>query len=363
LAAKMPKYIIHVGPQKTGSTYIQGHLFHSRKFLYDKGVLYPDVWLREGETTHYSLAEGLRVGKDLKADFDKINVEDVNTVILSCEALGGPAAPALERLREYIGTNPVEIVYYLRRWSDRMPSFWRESVVSGGKHETFLDFYTRATQTPGAQCGIRRAEINYSVMLGRYEAIFGRESLKLVSFSNLVDHGIDLFTHFCEVILGINGIPKIQNDVKRNVGAEMTETEIIRALNYMYYTETSRRDRSMYTKWNILNKQNKLGDLQRLREQMKTDVREFEIRDKNLFLRPLYEAISAYQDRLVSPEYGREVFKRRNARVQFIGPNYLFRKGAVDEVERLFHLVNSANLDSLVLQRSSQQAAIEQVAV
>ena len=54
-------------------------------------------------------------------------------------------------------------------------------------------------------------------------------------------------------------------------------------------------------------------------------------------LRSTWDAISAYQDRLVSPEYGKEFFTRRTARVKYVGQNYLFRKGAADELMKLYN--------------------------
>lgn len=336
----MPKYIIHAGPQKTGSTYIQSHLFDTRKSLYQKGVLYPDNWLRPGEITHYSVCEGLREGKDLKPVFDKINREHVDTIILSCEAFGLNAltTTALESLRDYVGDNPIEIVYYVRRWSERLSSLWRQDVMAG-RRRTFPEFFSRVIDN-----AIVRPEVNYSVMWRRYEKIFGRENLKIVSFNNLVEHSIDLFTHFCKVIVGISDAPQVtKGRVRQNTGSDMIHTEIVRALNCVYHMETSRVDPTMRMKYDILQKSNALYDLQPLSELMKTDIKEVQIKDDALFLHPTFEAMSAYRDRLVSPEYGNELFEPRIAPTRFIGQDYLFRRGAADEVERLFRFINSAN--------------------
>ena len=111
----MPKYVVHIGPPKTGSKYIQSQLFYSRQDLRENGILYPDNWLEPGAITHVPLYEGLKDGKDLKADFDQFKAEQMKTVVLSCEGLDGLKPPALEKLREYIGNNPVEIVYYVRQ--------------------------------------------------------------------------------------------------------------------------------------------------------------------------------------------------------------------------------------------------------
>ena len=70
----------------------------------------------------------------------------------------------------------------------------------------------------------------------------------------------------------------MEGQIDRNSGAEKTDTEIIRVLNYLYQVQTSRTDISMRAKFDFLRKRNKLGDLQPLKEHMRTDVREFRIK-------------------------------------------------------------------------------------
>ena len=353
----MPKYILHIGPPKTGSKTIQSQLFHSRKDLLEKRVLYPETWLEPGEITHVSLYEGLREGKNLKENFDRLNTDDVETIVLSCEALDGLKTQSLEKLREYIGGNPIEIVYYVRRWSERIPSGWRQSIMMG-QYRTFPEFYARLVDN-----AIAKAEVNPTVVWRKYENVFGRQNLKIVSFSNLVDHGVDLFKHFCEVVVGIREAPHIKEGlIRQNAGVDMVQTEIIRAINYMHYMETRRYDPSMRIKFDLLKKHDKLCDLRAIEEHMKTDIREVQIKDGASFLRPIFEAISTYRDRLVSPEYGRRFFERRDSRVQLIGQDYLFRKGAVKEVEKLFRFINSSNVDSPALQRVARKTAAAQIA-
>ncbi len=57
----------------------------------------------------------------------------------------------------------------------------------------------RLLNNPG-QTGV----INYSKVWDRFATVFGRQSLKIVPFSNLVDASVDPFDHFCRVILGLS---------------------------------------------------------------------------------------------------------------------------------------------------------------
>ena len=131
----MPKYILHVGPPKTGSTSLQSQLFHSRKYLIKRGVLYPEFWLNY--VTHHPLTnilrddKDLRDGNDLREGFNRLNSGEYQTVVFSSETFDELKLPALERLKQYIGDQPVEIIFYVRRWSDRIPSVWHETVTTG----------------------------------------------------------------------------------------------------------------------------------------------------------------------------------------------------------------------------------------
>jgi hypothetical protein len=341
----MPKYIIHIGPPKTGSKYIQSQLFHLRKFLQTKGVVYPDIWWsRPDKIMHDWVFEALRAGEDLKADFDRLNSCGAEKIVLSCEAFDGLARPLkafrglgvapLERLREYISGNNVDIIYYARRWSDRIPSDWRQQVMMG-QYLTLPEYYIRFLNNPE-----ETGQFNYSKVWEFFERIFGRGSLRIVSFSNLADHKVDLFDHFCSVILGVQEAPKLEEGlIQKNLGYDMIDAEILRGINYMYQTETSLTDYSMRIKFGKLKES---YDLRMLRERMKTDIRMIELRDNAVPLRTTWEAVNSYRDRLVSPEYGHDIFDRRDVAVEFVGQNYLLQSLVAEEIRKLYRFLVSA---------------------
>ena len=335
----MPKYILHIGPPKSGSKYIQSQLFHSRAFLAANGILYPENWrTRPDKIWHDAVRDGLREGKDLKADFDNINATEAEKVILTCEAFDGLNPAELERLREYIGQNSVEVVFYARRWSDRIPSDWRQRVMMG-QYITFPEFYIRLLSNPEGT-----GEINYSIVWDTYAKVFGRNSLRIVSFNNLIDLRVDLFDHFCRAILGLEQTPRVEKGlIQKNAGPNMIDTEILRDLNYLYYLGTSVVGHSTRVKFDRLKSKYDLGPLT---AHLQSDMREIKLKDNAAPLRTTWEQVSAYRDRLVSPEFGREIFERRDVNVEFVGQNYLFRPGVMDEVRMLYHFISSEHVDA-----------------
>ncbi len=348
LGNRMPKYIIHIGPRRSGSRYIQSHLFHSRDYLKEHGVLYPDIWWKKPDKImHDSLEYDLRAGKDLKADFDKLNASGAEIIILSFEGFEGLQIPELERLKEYVAGHQIEIVYYARRWCERIPSIWRWH-VSVGNYETFPEFCIRLLSSPDST-----SEINYSIVWKTFVTVFGRDSLRIVSYNNLVDRGVDLFEHFSQDVIGVSTVPQVAIGlIRRNGWPDMIDAEIIRTLNYLYYEETSRIDPSMRIKLNRLKRQ---YDLRALREKLRTETEErpkfmrIQLQDEAESLRPAWQEMRTYADRLVSPQYGEKIFERREAVVEFARQNYLLSENVLDKVTKLYQFLKTEEPGTRVL--------------
>ena len=91
------------------------------------------------------------------------------------------------------------------------------------------------------------------------------------------------------------------------------------------------------------NRMKQKHDLRALREHMRTDVRLIKLKDNSPLLRQAWQEMRHYKDRLVSPKYGKQIFERRNVEVEFVGQNYLFREGVLDEVTKLYEFVKSSD--------------------
>src|SRR5437868_4555137 len=166
----MPKYIIHVGPPKTGSKYLQSLLYHFRDTLAEAGIWYPDIWwTASNHIFHFAPVLQLRSGAttELEAAFAKLNSSPYDTIVLSCEGFVDLSVEQLETLRDdLIQNQPIEIIYYLRRWSERIPSDWQQEVKMG-QHQTLPEFYLRLLEDP-----IRRPRVNYAFTLQKLGRVF-----------------------------------------------------------------------------------------------------------------------------------------------------------------------------------------------
>lgn len=302
-------------------------------------MLYPDNWWkRPDQIFHDAILNVLREKKDgLKEEFQRINSREFEKIILSCEGFDGLSLDQIEQLRDAIGDNPVSIVYYVRRWSDRIPSDWRQWVMMG-QFLTFSEFYVRFLLNPAGS-----AECNYSLAWDSFAKVFGRQALNLVSYSNLVDKDVNLFAHFCQEIVGLPDVPQTRKGlIQYNKGPSMIDAEILRALNYLYFLETSSTGIRIRIRFLRLKAKYDLGELYK---NLETDMAELRLNDYAIPLATTWEAISAYKDRLISPEYGREMFDRRDLGVNFFRQNYLMKPGVLDQLANFYDYVKSTPLD------------------
>ncbi len=173
----------------------------------------------------------------LEAVFRALNRSEYETIVLSCEGFYRLGPDQLHYLRELLDGAPVRIVYYWRRWSEWIPSQWQE-IVKAGRFETFPQLHFRFTQNP-----MKSPEINPTLTWNKFEDVFGRDSLALISFDNLVDRNLDLFQHFIRAVLQCTVTASPEN-VMRNTSMNKFDIEVLRALNYLHYRAEGTTDES-----------------------------------------------------------------------------------------------------------------------
>ncbi|WP_192808779.1 hypothetical protein [Actinomadura montaniterrae] len=151
------KVILHIGQQKSGTTYLQDVLGHIAGPLAEEaGILYPDS-IREvipdAIENHERATRGLLGGEypwvapdDAAGERDKWLrlMEKVRawpgTVLISAEALSVIRSPAVARLLAEFDGAGVEIVITTRRLDRTLPSLWQQH-VRNGRHSTIEEYF------------------------------------------------------------------------------------------------------------------------------------------------------------------------------------------------------------------------------
>jgi hypothetical protein len=340
----MPAFLIHVGPHKTGTTYLQLRLAAARDRLRTHGVWYPDVWdSAPGEPSHRKLVVALRERReaDLRAQFAEIRRSGPDVILISAEGIGHLDHTALDLLASLIGADPVTIIFYCRRWSEILPSLWQET-VKHGDDDTFPEFLARHLADP-----IGSPVLNLTHAVDRYASVFGRSNVAVVSYSNICDQRLDLAEHFVA-----NFLPHFRQmaadlpgsrEQRPNQSLSAQDIEIIRALNSFSFRDGLPRA-SRLRDW-VFQQRGSL-DLSALYSVIDSSMTTLRLSDASAALDLLHKRIfEAWHDRLTQPCLSGLLFEPRAVDLRFASSRYLTNaaaQGRFAEIYAAFQAASSA---------------------
>ena len=194
----MPEYVIHVGPYKTGSSYLQAGLAENAATLEAAGIHVASAWSDHALNPSQSgLVSGLTEAglSALRPVFEAWERSSYSRVVVSCEELSTLSPGQVQMLRGLTNGAPVSIVFYVRRWPELLASEWQE-YVKQGKTLQLPEVIVHNLRNPE-----RSRIINPDLFLKPYEAVFGRAALKLIPYSVITDCGGDIFDEFAKHFL------------------------------------------------------------------------------------------------------------------------------------------------------------------
>jgi len=126
--------LVHIGPQKTGSTAIQRALHAHRADLAELGVHYPGPDFRLLEGGWAAMSEGAPVGRrpPRPQAWDRVVAEmrasTAKRRLISTEDWGRASQAAVDRIVADLGAEDLHVVYVARRLDRLLPSHWQERV-------------------------------------------------------------------------------------------------------------------------------------------------------------------------------------------------------------------------------------------
>lgn len=324
----MPNYIIHVGPHKTGSTYIQRGLYECADKLKQLGTLVPTHWQASLENPNHSrLLQRLERGdQSLREDFIAFEQSDFQAVVLSHEGLAGLPLPILQHLRSLLGSNTVEVIYYVRRWTDWLYSAWYEFIVHGSS-DTFLEFALPHLADP------EESEfLNIEKKIQKLVQAFGRESVKVVSFSAVVEARLDLFEHFCASFL-TQSVAIQKGRSKSNVSYAPNELELMRAMQAIDRRSGKQPTSKVVERFRELRDQ---LDITQLLETLDRFERKIDLGTSYRRLRPILRGCrESYWDLIVGPVPNGFWYEELPPVVKYISLDYMLLAGMSETLFRL----------------------------
>ena len=331
----LPRYVIHVGPPKTGTTYLQRMFWELRGQMRNEGIYYPHEFWRSGpDFLHSELVRELQQGPSEKLGniFAAINASGSETVLISCEGFVALPVESLTYLRELLRDASVDIVYYARRWSDWFPSQWQQHIKQGST-EQFPIAYAKllGAKAPGES-------INHKIALDKFASVFGESSIKVISYSNLTDARVDIAEHFFAAILGWvpEALPKFSSPLNSSLSAP--ETEVVRCLNHLEVIRKGTSGVRVYFGFQKMAGSPPFREpMDYLNRAMENSVAQLTIDDSAPRLHTTFEEINrAYAATLVSKEYGDKWFRPRAKAFEYIKSDYLLSRSVVSTIRQLY---------------------------
>jgi hypothetical protein len=232
------RLILHVGPHKTGSTYLQHRLLKSRNSLREYLWEYPDFGIQQ--FAHHKIYSWLA---NNSADVDGVNdtsiaalVEKFPQLILSSEDFVYLSKNRLQHLKSLMPGTDIQVIYFLRSPIDTWPSHWQE-LVRHGKDMTFLEYLCAFI---GWTAPFEVSIMNPITQMAKFVEVFGRHAVRIVCYDNLIYDKIDIFDYFCSNILQVDA--PIYGSEARIIHASQPDhmIEMIRTLNETYRERTGR---------------------------------------------------------------------------------------------------------------------------
>ena len=135
------KIYLHIGPHKTGSSYLQKFLLENSKILIDNGIFYPDLSDERGDG-HHNLAKPIFIKKELKSYLNSLEVKKNNSLLLSAENFSRLSNKDIKELYNILAefTDNIQVLIFIRNPSSVLRSLWCESIKHGSfrSHSDFL---------------------------------------------------------------------------------------------------------------------------------------------------------------------------------------------------------------------------------
>lgn len=326
--------IMHVGPHKTGTSYLQTCFSRHSDALRALGVVLPRAWEEgPGNFSHTGLLKALNQ-ENLAAASDVLArcfEHGGTTLLISAEGLSTVGLESLRRLKTLLGSGPVTIVYYVRRWSDHFPSGWQE-LVKNGAVITLPEQFANHIRNPS-----QSTIFNPDVRLAPFRDVFGPDNIRIVCYSEIRDRGMNLFTHFMAEILGVPDAMPPAGVGDLNISRGPAYIELLRCLNVLEYAQTGVRPVGLRAKLQAIESR---IDTCHLFTAMAKHERVLTFNDACDALRDVHKHLfERYKDAIVPPSRQDRFFRPARRAIPYISADYLMEPGLIDIIRAIYQQI------------------------
>ncbi len=346
--------VLHIGPHKTGTSYIQKECAERRHELSAVGVMYPQHW-NSWLHGHTGLYHQLRQGHYafFNSNYDKFIVDvlaDTKVVLFSNENLEDLDERGVAVLANKFKQNDTKVLYYIRNWKSLLRSTFQESVKHGSR-ETLAEYAFRHTTAPRAS-----PVFNYNIVLDKYAKEFGKENIVVRVYDNVVGSGLDIFEDVLS--LALEAPPAVKGrGYFENPSLTPVETEIVRLLNAAAFAEDGREPGIGVREAYFEIRRSMLNERAELAERCKPYARSFST-DEFMSEFPAIEEELLSKYEITGPRAPGGLFGEQNAgSVEYLSTDFLLDRRCRELIDMIREIVRNQLKERLApAARSSKQA-------
>lgn len=225
---------LHIGLQKTGTSFLQSHLWDSPAELAEQGVrMVPGDRARSFHLMQALVVEDTAsLGPGPARALDDLRREvaeaDDPTLLLSQESLAAAGADRAAELREVFARREVHLVVTVRDLARQLPSAWQQRVKSRAKVD--LEHFVRAARErrPGAAPFWRQQDL--VAVLDRWADGLPPDRVHVVTAPPAGSPPDTLAARFGAVV-GVDFTRLHAEDLRPNVSLDPVQAEMLRRLN------------------------------------------------------------------------------------------------------------------------------------
>lgn len=236
------KAFLHIGPPKTGTTYLQSLLHQNRQLLRSKGLLVvrrsKQQYEAASEVTQKKPARASKVPEGIWSQLVKDVLHFDGDAILSHERYSLATAAQNERMRDDLSQRELHVIFTLRDLTGVVSADWQESVKNGS--DSTWEEFCKSVIADDAKLLRNRTRAVRS--LRAWAKVLPPERVHVVTVPPSGSPRELLWERFCSALgVGTEGTSTEQPRGNQSMG--QVEVELIRRMNELPDSELSVHDR------------------------------------------------------------------------------------------------------------------------
>jgi hypothetical protein len=228
---------VHIGMQKTGTSYLQGAMLRNRAVLADQGLDLVPPTKRETFELMLLVRDRYKPGLDpasVPESLEKFSAALRRApgprALISQESLAAAGPHQIRRLLDACGDREVQVIVTVRDLARQLPSSWQQLIKSGGT-ATYLRFVRQARAREQEGSDLRPwTHLNVLGVLARWSEAVGPERIHVVTVPPAGSPPTALLERFCSVV-EVDPDRMVPEETRGNISLGRVQAELLRRVN------------------------------------------------------------------------------------------------------------------------------------